>query len=122
MTPTKEQELLDALRCAEQSGDAPVIENAVSGLALYYVATEQFVSAVPFWRRGADLLARSTAPDSAEVATYLHNMAARCLIPAGLLDEARATLRRSKDLYAVHFRADAGCVRDIDELLNKIET
>jgi len=46
-------------------------------------------------------------------------MAARCLIPAGFLDEARATLRRAKALYAVHFRGDAGCVRDIDELLNR---
>jgi hypothetical protein len=94
LPPTKEQELLEALRCAEESGDGQAIESAVSSLALYHaVVLERFVVAAPFYRRGAELLAK-TAPDSLELATYLHNMAFNCLIPAGLLDEARSTLNQ----------------------------
>src|SRR6266851_9473218 len=113
----KELELLNALQSAEKSGKATPIEGAVSKLALYYVATNQFLAAVPFWRRGASLLARSTAPDSRELATYLHNMAADCLIPAGLYDAARVTLLRVKEIYAHHFQGDTQFVRHIDELL-----
>ncbi len=114
---TKEQELLKALQIAERRADGSAIEQAVGGLALFYVATEQFSSAVPFWRRGAKLLAASTAPDSAELATYLHNMAATCLIPAGLREEARSTLMRATELYRLHFRSDAPWVKDVEELL-----
>ena len=86
-------------------------------MALFYVASDEFSSAVPFWRRGAELLALGTAPHSAEVATYLHNMAATCLIPAGLLDEAHITLQKARAIYAVHFRDDATCIKEIDKLL-----
>jgi hypothetical protein len=120
LTPTEAHELLDVLAVAEQAGDAAAIESAVIRLALYYVATKNPLAAVPFWRRGAELVAKSTAPNSAELAPYLHNMAAYCLIPAGLHDEARATLLRAKELYALHFRADARFVRHVDELLNEI--
>jgi len=44
-----------------------------------------------------------------------------CLIPAGLREEARAALLKSKELYDLHFRADARFVRDVDELLNEIK-
>ena len=117
---TKELELLNALQSAEKSGEATTIEGAVNNLALYYVVTNQFLAAVPFWRRGASLLARSTAPDSRELATYLHNMVALCLIPAGLDDEARVTLLRAKEIYARHFKGDAQFVCQIDELLRQI--
>jgi hypothetical protein len=121
MTPTEEQRLLDALAVAEETGDIAVIECAVNGLALYYLATDNVLAAVPFWRRGADLIEMSTAPDSRELATYLHNMAALCLIPAGLREEAEAMLQKSKQLYNLHFQADARCMRDVDELLNEIK-
>jgi hypothetical protein len=117
LNATKEQELLEALQVAERRADRLAIEQAVSQLALFYVATEQFSAGVPFWRRGAELLEMSTAPDSAELATYLHNMAATCLIPAGLRDEAHATLMRARELYRLHFRADAPWVKDVEELL-----
>ena len=120
LTPTLERELLDALADAERGGDGAAIESAVNSLALYYVAAENPLAAARFWRCGAELVSKSTAPDSAEIATYLHNMAAYCLIPAGLHDEARAALRRAKEIYAVHFKADAGFVRDVDERLNEI--
>jgi len=120
LTSTQEQELLDALADAERAGDAAAIESAVNGLALYYVAMENPLAAVPFWARGAELVAKSTGSDSAEFATYLHNMAAYCLIPAGLHNNARVTLLKSKQLYALHFQADARCVRDVNELLNGI--
>ena len=108
---------MEALQTAERGADGSAIEQAVSHLALFYVATEQFSAAVPFWRRGAELLAVSTAPDSAELATYLHNMAATCLLPAGLRDEAHATLMRARELYRLHFSSDARCVQDVEELL-----
>jgi len=116
-TPAKERELIDALADAERHGDGAAIENAVTRLALFYVAAGDPLAAVPFWHRGAELVAHRTSPDSPEFATYLHNMAAYCLIPAGLRDEARATLLRSKKLYALHFHADASFVRNVDELL-----
>ena len=119
---TKERQLLAALDRAEESADSAAIESAVSQLSLYYVTTEQFSIAVPFWRRGAELLAQSTSRRSTELAAYLHNMAATCLIPGGLLDEARTTLRRSKELYRLHLRSDTGPIRDVDELLRRIET
>jgi hypothetical protein len=116
-SPTKEQELLEALQMAERRADKSAIEQAVSQLALFYVATEQFSTAVPFWRRGAELLEVSTAPDSVELATHLHNMAASCLLPAGLRDEAHATLMRARELYRLYFSSDTRCVQDVEELL-----
>ena len=113
----KEQELLEALQMAEGRADSLAIEQAVGQLALFYIATNRFSAAVPFWRRGAELLAVSTAPDSAELATYLHNMAAICFMPAGLRDEARATLLRARELYRRHFSSDAQCLKDVEELL-----
>jgi len=122
VNPPKEQELLNALYCAEQSTNAALIESAVSGLAIYYAVTKQFLTAAPFWRRGAELLIKGTARDSCELATYLHNMAAMCLIPAGLHDEARATLKRSKELYELYFGSDAKPMSEVDELLHEIAT
>ena len=120
LTLTKEKELLAALAGAERIGNAEAIEGAINELALFYVATENYLAAAPFWRRGVELVAKSTAPDSAEFATYLHNMAAYCLIPAGPHGEARTMLVKSKEVYAVHFHGDAQFVRDVDELLNEI--
>ena len=122
LNPAKEQELLDKLRSAEQSADATAIESAVAGLALYYSVTEQFLAAVPLWRRGAELLAKSTAPDSCELAAYLHNMAAMCLIPADLRNEARTTLKRSRELYGIYFPPDATPLLQVEALLNEIST
>ena len=117
LNATKEQELLEALQMAERRGDGSAIEQAVGYLALFYVATKQFSAAVPFWRRGAELLAVRTAHDSSELATYLHNMAASCLIPAELRDEAYAALMRAREIYRLHFSADARCVQEVEELL-----
>jgi tetratricopeptide (TPR) repeat protein len=113
----KETELLEALQKAEQTQDGFSIDKAVNLLALYYVVTEQFSAAIPFWRRGAEFLAASTAPDSRELATYLHNMAFYCLIPAGMRDEAYAVLTKARELYQRHFGSDDQCVKDVDELL-----
>src|SRR5690349_15822852 len=115
LNATKEQELLEALQVAEHRADRLAIEHAVSQLAFFYVTTEQFSTAVPFWRRGAELVAASTAPDSVELATYLHNMAASCLMPAGLRAEANATLTRARELYQRHFSSDAQCVKDVEK-------
>ena len=41
------------LAVAEEVGDTAAIEGAVNGLALYYVAMDNVLAAVPFWRRGA---------------------------------------------------------------------
>jgi hypothetical protein len=117
INPTKEQELLNALRRAEELADLDLLEGAVNRLSLYYVGTNQFLTAAPYWRRGAELVEKLTAPYSLELATYLRTMATLCLLPAGLLDEARATLQKSKKLYAVHYGADAQPVRDMDQQL-----
>lgn len=117
----KEQELLSELRSAEKSSDAAAIESAVASLALYYSVTDQFLAAAPFWRRGAELLAR-TAADSCELGTYLHNMAVMCLIPAGLRDEARTTLKRSSEIYGLHLRPDARPLCEVNQLLDEIST
>jgi cell wall assembly regulator SMI1 len=116
----KEQELLAALEHAERTEDVQAVENAVNGLALCYVASRKFLAAGPFWRRVAELLAKSTTPDSAELGIYLHNMAAFCLIPAGLLVEARKALLRSREIYGAHFAHDREFVRHVDDLLNQI--
>jgi len=102
---------------AECRADGPAIERAVNHLALFYVSTQQFAAAAPFWRRGVELLEVSAAPSSAELATYLHNMAATCLIPAGLRGEAHATLVRARRLYRLHFCSDAPWVKDVEEFL-----
>ena len=51
-----------------------------------------------------------------------NNMAAMCLIPAGMHDEARATLKRSKELYELYFGSDAKPMSEVDELLHEIAT
>lgn len=115
-TPTdwnhREQEFLAALRVAEQANDPEALEGEGNGPALFYTFREQFQTAAPYWRRGAELTARSTAPDAREFATYLHNMAERCLIPAGLREEARTLLRRVREIYGLHFRSEVRVVRE----------
>jgi hypothetical protein len=116
----KEEEFLAAFQSAQRSGDPVALESAVSSLALYYVAMDQFLVAA-LWRQGAELLAVSTAPDSRELATYLYNMAALCLIPAGLRDEARCVLTRSSEIHARHFRDDDPVLRNIRVLIHELQ-
>jgi hypothetical protein len=120
MNSNKEQQLLDALRAAERSGDSASIEHALGGLSLYYAVHERFADAAPYWRRQAFLVEQTTAPDSREFGTFLHNMAATCLIPAGLVAEARATLLRAKQIYALHFKPEDAGTRQVDELLHDL--
>ena len=112
-----EHELLEVLQVAERRADRPAIENAVNELALFYCATDQFSAGAKFWRRGAELLAESTAPDSRELGTYLFNMALMCLIPAGLREEAQTILKRARALHEFHFGQDDPRIKNIDELL-----
>jgi hypothetical protein len=120
MNSTKEQELLDALTAAERSGDAGSIEDALGGLSLYYVVHERFAEAAPYWRRQALLVEQTTAPDSREFGTFLHNMAATCLIPAGFVEEARATLLRAQEIYSLHFRPEDVGIRQVEQLLHEL--
>jgi hypothetical protein len=121
MKPTKEQELLDALKAAELSGDAISIESALGGLALYYsVVQERFAEAAPYWQRQALLVERTTAPDSRELGTLLHNMAAMCLIPAGLVADARAALLRAKGIYVLQFGPEDSSIRQVEQLLDEL--
>lgn len=122
MNPASEQELLDALRVAERSGASVAIEQAVSRLSLFYTAAEQLATAAPYWQKGALLVEQTTAPDSHELATYLHNMAACCLVPGGMIDQARAALVRAQDIYSLHFSPDAEVFRDIQQRLHDIQT
>jgi hypothetical protein len=120
MNSTNEQELLDALRAAERSGDAVSIERALGRVSLYYVAHQHFATAAPFWRKQALLVEQTTDADSRELGTFLHNMAAMCLIPAGLVAEARATLLRAKEIYALHFKPEDADIRQLDQLLHDL--
>lgn len=119
LSTPKEHELLEALQTAESRSDSSEIKGAVTGLALFYMTTGQFSIAATFWRRGAELLATRTAADSAELATYLHNMAALCLMPGGMRSEAHDTLMRARELYQHHFNSDAPCLKDVEELLDE---
>jgi hypothetical protein len=119
MNSTKEQEMLDALGAADRSGDAASIEHPLGRIALYYAVQERFAEAVPCWRRLA-LLVEQTAPDSPGFGTLLHNMAAMCLIPAGLLPEARATLLRAKEIYAPHLRPEDAGIRQVEQPLHEL--
>src|SRR5262245_38175088 len=116
-----EEDFLNALQFAEREGDAADIERSVADLALYYTTTGKFLAAAPFWRRGAELLAQSTAPDARELGTYLQNMAELCLVPAGLLAEAHEALLRSREIYLIYFQPEELCVRDVDALLVRLE-
>ena len=120
MNSTNEQELLDALRAADRSGDTASVEQALGRLSLHYVAHQRFAAAVPYWRRQASLVKQTTAADSQELGTFLHNMAAVCLIPAGLTSEARATLLRAKEIYALHFTPEDAGIRQVDQLLHDL--
>jgi hypothetical protein len=117
MNPTEEQELLAALKAAERSGDAVAVEQALGRVSLYYVGHERFAEAAPYWRRQALLVEQTTAADSRELGTFLHNMTVACLIPAGLMAEARATLSRAKEIYALHFKPEDAGIRQVDQLL-----
>lgn len=120
MNSTKEQELLNALEAAEQSGDVVRIEHALGELSLYYVVHERFADAAPYWRRQVLLLEQTTSANSRELGTFLHNMAATCLIPSGLVDEARAALLRAKEIYSVHFRPEDSGIRQVEQLLHEL--
>ena len=121
LNPASEQELLDALQVAEQSGEIVAIEQAVSRLSLFYTAAERFADAAPYWQKGALLVEQTTAPDSRELATYLHNMAASCLVPGGMIEQARSTFVRAQAIYSLHFNPDAEVFRDIRQRLHEIQ-
>jgi|GEM_PF-6117938 len=116
----REQILLRELSAAEKSGDRLGLEVGVYRLALFYSSWERFEAAVPYWRRGAELTVRSTAPDAREFATYLYNMARLCLIPGGLREEARTVLCQAREIFGLHFRSEAQVLRDVEELLEQI--
>jgi hypothetical protein len=121
LNPASEQELLDALRVAEQSGDLVAIEQAVSRLSLFYTVAERFTDAAPYWQKGALLVEQTTASDSQELATYLHNMAAYCFAPGGMIEQARSTFVRAQEIYLLHFSPDAEIIRDIQRRLHEIQ-
>lgn len=121
MNSASEQELLDTLQVAEQSRDIVAIEQAVSRLAVFYTAAERFANAAPYWRQGALLVEQTTAPDSRELATYLHNMAAFCLVPGGLVEQARSAFMRAQAIYSLHVSPDAEVFRDIRQRLYEIQ-
>lgn len=124
MNPPSEQELLDALRVAEQSDDLVAIEQAVSRISLFYTAVERFSDAAHYWQKGALLLARTTGPDSSELATHLLNMATLCLVPGGMLEQARSTLVRAQEIFTLHFGPDAaffGIQRHLDEIRSRVQ-
>jgi hypothetical protein len=120
VNPNKEEELLEALRFAEEAEDAAAIERAVGKLSLYYMVEGRYSTAATYWERGAVLLERTTAADSQELGTYLHNMAALVLIPAGMTEGARSALVRARQIYSLHFKADAKFVLDVEQLLREI--
>jgi len=117
-----EQQRLDSLRAAETSGDASSLEGALGKVASYYVVQRAYAIAAPYWQRQAMLLEQMTASDSRELGTFLHNMAALCLIPAGQFAEARAALVRAKEVYRLHFGPEDDLVRQVDKLIHGIPT
>jgi hypothetical protein len=120
MNSNSEQELLGALHKAEESADSGSIVNALGSLSLYYVSQRRYTTALPYWRRQAELVEQTTAGDSRELGTFLHNMAAMCLIPAGLVGEARVVLLRAKEIYGFHFKPEDTGVRQVEKLLHDL--
>jgi hypothetical protein len=120
LNPINEQHLVNALRAAEQSGDALSIESALGGLSLYYIMQERYAEALPYWHRQASLVKQTTSAESRELGVFLYNMAAMCLVPAGLLTEARVTLLRAKEIYLHHLKPEDDGIRQIDRLLHEL--
>jgi hypothetical protein len=118
----REKELLDALAVAEKTADIAAVKSTVSVLGLYYALEEQPIKALPYWRRGEELLTNSTAPDAFELACYLHNMVEMCLIPGGMKEEAKVTLRRVKEIYALYYRPEMEDFKRINQLLTELDT
>ena len=116
----KERELIAELKLAENNGDGLALEQATSKLALFYVAKKEFTAAVPYWRKGSDLLA-AYAPGSIELANYFYNMAELCLLPAGLHYEAQTTIVKAKVLYKRHLKLNDPVLKNIEKLLGEIK-
>lgn len=66
------------------------------------------------------MVMETTSPTSREFGTFLHTMAVFCLIPAGLNAEARSTLQRVRDIYALQFPPEDKGRQEAAQLLQSL--